>query len=156
MHLKSNSEDKGKTYLAIGFLIIFIIFLIVGLISNPPSWLYSLLTILGLCFAGGVGATIRMLMPGAPASRYWVAPILGITVGLVFSLLYLIPQLIQNSGFLILSKNEITTPIRIQYMSSLIVAFLAGLGFDFAMDQLLRRSKESGKQIINNLDVTGK
>jgi hypothetical protein len=145
-------EDKARTYLALGFLIVFIVFLIVGLITDPPARLYSLLTIVGLCFAGGMGATIRMLTPGAPTSRKWVATVLGITVGLVFSLLYLIPQLIQNSGFLIPvpGNTGITTATRVQYISSLIVAFLAGLGFDFAVDQLLRRAQQSGDEIIDS------
>jgi hypothetical protein len=148
-YIKGDAEDKAKTRLAIGFLGIFIVFLIVGLITTPPGWVYSLLTILGLCFAGGMGATIRMLTPGAPASRKWVAPILGTAVGLVFSLLYLMPQLIQNSGFLI-PGPEISTATRVQYISSLIVAFSAGLGFDFALEQLLKQAKQSGQQIVTS------
>lgn len=144
------NEDKSQTYLAVGFLIIFIAFLILGLISTPSPWLYSLLAILGLCFAGGMGSTIRMLTPNAPISRKWVAPVLGITVGLIFSLLYLIPQLIQNSGFLIPSESGISTATRVQYLTSLIVAFLAGLGFDFAIEQLLKRARQSGDEIANS------
>jgi len=152
-HVENEREDKARTLLAGGFLIIFIIFLIVGLITTPPSWLYSLVTILGLCVAGGMGATMRMVAPGAPVSRKWVAPVLGVTVGLVFSLLYLIPQLIQNSGFLIPSETGITPATRVQYISSLIVAFSAGLGFDFAVEQLLKRSRQSGEEITAG--VTG-
>ncbi len=147
-HIKEDAEERAKTWLAIGFLVIFIVFLIVGLVTTPPGWLYSLLTTLGLCFAGGMGATIRMLTPGAPASRKWVAPVLGVVVGLVFSLLYLVPQLYQNSGFLIPSGPDISDAKRAQYISSLIVAFLAGLGFDFALDQLLKQAKQTEQQII--------
>jgi len=35
--------------------------------------LYSLLTILGLCVAGGMGAMVRMMTPDAPSSRKGVA-----------------------------------------------------------------------------------
>lgn len=69
-------------------------------------------------------------------------------MGFVFSLLYLIPQLIQGSGFLIPEETGISRATRVQYISSLIVAFLAGLGFDFAVEQLLNKAKQSGGQII--------
>ena len=155
-HLRNESEDRAKTYLAVAFLTIFIVFLILGLITNPPPRYYSLLTILGLCVAGGMGATIRLLTPGAPTSRKLVAPVLGVTVGLVFSLLYLIPQLIQNSGFLIPTEAGITTATRVQYISSLVVAFLAGLGFDFAIEQLLRKAKQSGEEVISGTGAGGR
>jgi hypothetical protein len=39
---------------------------------------------------------------------------------------------------------------RVQYISALVVAFLAGLGFDIALKQLLQRVKEKGEQITQN------
>lgn len=148
-HLTNEKENKTRLFMAIGFLLVFVVFLIIGLVASPGARTYSLLTIVGLCVAGGMGATVRMLAPEAPVQRKSVAPVLGIAVGLVFSILYLIPQLIQNSGFLIPSEIGITTATRVQYLSALLVAFLAGLGFDFAIEQLLRRARESNEQIIS-------
>lgn len=114
-HLLQKGEDKARTVLAATALGIFVIFLILGLITNPRPWLYSLVTILGLCVAGRMGATVRMLTPTAGVTRKWVAPVLGTTVGLVFSLLYALPQVIQNAGFLIPTNDPITPATRVQY-----------------------------------------
>jgi hypothetical protein len=132
---------------AIGFLLIFILLLIVGLTVNRAGWLYTTIVVLGLCAAGGMGATIRMLTPGAPNTRKSAAPLIGIAVGLVFSLLYLVPQLIGDASFLV-PHAAISGATRVQYISSLIVGVLAGLGFDYALEQLLSRARERGQEIV--------
>ena len=87
--------------------------------TYDPNWEPQVakmrVTILGLCVAGRMGATVRMLTPTAGVTRKWVAPVLGTTVGLVFSLLYALPQVIQNAGFLIPTNDPITPATRVQY-----------------------------------------
>jgi hypothetical protein len=147
-HLIAVHEEKKKSFLAITFLVIFIIFLLAGLVSKPPLFLYTIITFLGLAAAGGVGSTIRMISSKPPKSRRNIVPILGIIVGLVFSILYLLPQLFQGESFL-LPDIEITKGIRVQYISAMIVAFIAGLGFDYAIEQLLKKSQADTEQIVN-------
>lgn len=36
-----------------------------------------------------------------------------------------------------------------QYLSAMVVAFMAGLAFDSAIEQLLRRAKDRGQEILN-------
>jgi hypothetical protein len=145
-HAKEERDRSTSVRVAGGFLVLFIALLIAGLVATSPGWAYTLIAVFGLCAAGGMGATIRMLSPSAPSSRQWEAPLLGVAVGLVFSLLYLIPQLIGDSGFLI-PQTAISGAARVQYISALIVAFLAGFGFDVAVEQLLSRARERGREI---------
>jgi hypothetical protein len=47
------------------------------------------------------------------------------------------------------SSSRSAGAIRIQYISVLLVAVLAGLGFDYAFEQLLKRSRERGEEIAH-------
>ncbi|HXF39705.1 MAG TPA: hypothetical protein VN687_08330 [Blastocatellia bacterium] len=145
-HVDRQRGEKVKALLAGTFFTLFVLCFLIGLRITEQSFLYSAVTILGLCFAGGSGATCRMLIPGAPISRTGHAPILGTIAGLVFTLLYLGP--LQASSFIIpATDTSISSTTKSQYATSLVVAFLAGLGFDFAFQQLLRRSKDTGEEI---------
>jgi MFS family permease len=147
-HMVKEADNKAKASLAIIFLVLFVLSVLMGLIGKIPAALYTVVAILGLCFAGGFGATVRMINPGAPATRKLTSALLGITVGLVFSLLYMLPQLVGGEGFAIPSEGGITPTHRVQFLSAMLVAFMAGLGFDYAMEQLLRRAKDRGDEII--------
>ena len=99
-----------------------------------------------------MGASMRLLLPKPPDSeRPWLVPILGITIGLVLSLLYLLPQLIQGTGVFLPDPqiNDRIGAIRVQYISSVIIAFLAGLGFDYAWGRLIEKSKQETNTIAN-------
>ena len=155
VHVKAEQEQATRTGVAFGFLVAFIALLIAGLVVNPAwAWVYPVIAVLGLCTAGGMGATVRMITPDAPAFKGWVAPIVGIVVGIVFTVLYLIPQHMDNTGFLLPGDGKIPNASRTQYITALVVAFMAGLGFDFALEQLLRRSKERGDAILQSSTST--
>jgi hypothetical protein len=138
---------SARTRAAGLFLLMFLVMLVSGLTASLPAWAYTIIAVLGLCSAGGFGSTVRMLTPNSPKANNPVATLLGMAVGILFSLLYAVPQLIGNSPSFLLPSGEIDKTIRAQYVSALIVSFLAGLGFDYAMEQLLRRSKESSEEL---------
>jgi hypothetical protein len=149
----SRNSQKNNAYLALVFLSIFLVCFILGLVGPWPDWRYITMCVIGLCFAGGMGATIRMLAPKAPeTTSKWSGPILGVMVGLVFSLIYLIPQLVQQSGFLIPDsiKAGITPALRAQYICSMLVAVLAGLGFDYALEQLIKKSRSDVERLATS------
>lgn len=140
------ASENTKLRRSVFFLVAFIGLLIAGVSLPQTGVVYTMVFIFGLCAAGGLGATVRMLTPRAPKSRRWVDAILGVVVGMVLSLLYLIPQLIGNGGFLEYGL-DVSNASKIQFISALVVAFLAGLGFDFALDQLLRRARERSSEL---------
>lgn len=143
-------SDKKKSVLAIVFLVAFVVFLIFGLAAAMADRMYTTMSILGLGCAGGMGATIRLLGAKAPeTSGKWSTPVIGIAVGLVFALIYHIPQIVQGSDFLLPDpKNlENMSPLRVQYICSMLVAFLAGLGFDYSLEQLIKKSKSDTERI---------
>ena len=144
----SIASDSTKLRRSLVFLITFIALLITGVSLPRTGMTYTIIFVVGLCTAGGLGATVRMLTPNAPQSRRWVDAVLGVVVGLVLSLLYLIPQLIGDAGFLVGGK-VIEDAAKVQFISALIVAFLAGIGFDFALDQLLRRSRDQSSDLVD-------
>ncbi len=148
-HVVKEADNKARATLTIIFLVLFVLSVLMGFIGTIPGVFYTVVAILGLCFAGGFGATVRMISPGAPATRKLISALLGITVGLVFSLLYMLPQLVGGKGFPLPSEVGITPADRVQFLTALLVAFMAGLGFDYAMEQLLRRAKDRGDEIIN-------
>lgn len=138
--------ERRRGLVAVVFLVLFLTLFIGGLVNVAVGWQYVVLSILGLCVAGGMGATVRMLGPGAPESRMLDTPILGIFVGLVFSVLYLLPQLIGDASILNPPTETATGKslgaMRVQFISAMLVAVLAGFGFDYAFGQLLKRSKQ--------------
>ncbi len=144
---KTGSETR-RLWRALLFVLAFLALLIGGISLTRTGTPYTIVLILGLCSAGGLGATVRMLTPGAPPSRRWIEAVLGVVVGLVLSLLYLIPQLIGDSSFLT-PDTEVGGAMKVQYVAAMLVAFMAGLGFDFALDQLLQRSRQRGQEIID-------
>lgn len=162
---------KRRLYLAISCLVLFLLMFTLGLVIEPSGKAYTAITVLGLCIAGAMGATVRMLAPGAPQSRIGTTPVLGAVVGLIFSLLYLLPQLIGDAGFLIPTvappaaldaggaKEDPATAaraagaVRVQYLAAILVAVLAGLAFDYAFEQLLKRARERTDEIGRNTPV---
>jgi hypothetical protein len=150
--LSLEQSKSKKTKLAFTFLVLFIVSFIFGLIASVPAWLYTTVTILSLAISGGMGATIRMVMPKPPEVESRLnSTIIGIMVGLVFSLIYLIPQLAQKSGFLMPDsmKDGIDSAARAQFVCATLVAVLAGLGFDYAIEQLVRRAQRETQQLAN-------
>jgi hypothetical protein len=146
------ANQRARTFriaLAVRFFVIFLGLLITGLTISDTGVVYTSVLILGLCSAGGVGATVRMLAPSPPESGGWTAPVVGVVVGLMLSLFYLVPQLIGAAGFL-LPQSTIEPSTRVQYVSALLVAFLAGLGFDYALSQLIQRARKPGEEIAGS------
>jgi len=147
---KLKAERNLRKNLAAGaFLLGCLIFAILGLTLTAPGWLFTTIVISGLCISGGAGATIRLLTPGAPSSRILTSAILGIAAGFLFSLLYLIPHLAGESSFIV-QKETIEPATRIQYLSAIVVAFLAGLAFDFSIERLLERARERTTDIAGS------
>ena len=147
-HLKAEADDKVRTRLTLVFLAIFLILLVAGLVTGVPPRVFIIITILGVGGAGGLGGAVRMIVGGIPLSNTSRPIILGIVVGVVFRVLYMLPQLVGGTGLFLPGSDGITGIIRVQYLSAMVVAFMAGLAFDSAIEQLLRRAKDRGDELI--------
>lgn len=145
-YVDEHKNDRNNSVIALCFLILFLFFFIAGLVTDISGFIYPIISVLGICFAGGVGSTVRVLTPNQPKVEKMAIPVLGITVGFFFSILFIIPQLVQNAGFLIPQpktiSNTIINSLRVQYISAIVVSFLAGLAFDNSIKQLLKRGTE--------------
>ena len=145
-HEEQERAQSAKLWQVGGFFVVFLILFIIGLLIKESGNFYTIVLMLGLCVAGGTGASVRMLGADAPEAKGWTAPILGIVAGFILSMLYLIPQLM-DGGFLV-PDEAITGAVRVQYILALIVAFLAGLAFNDSLEKLLQRAKEGNRKIV--------
>jgi hypothetical protein len=145
----SREQNLSRNLVAGTFLLGCLIFTILGLSLTVLGWLYTAIVMSGLCISGGAGATIRLLTPDAPSSNISTSAILGVAAGFISSLLYLIPHLAGESSFIV-QKELIVPATRIQYLSAIVVAFLAGLAFDFFIERLLEKARERTKDIVTS------
>ncbi|MCA9909771.1 MAG: hypothetical protein KC519_14035 [Anaerolineae bacterium] len=149
-HLSDEKTAQKRIRMAIPFLIVFFLLFILGITISGPNLVFGVIFFLGIAESGAAGATLRlltpMLTPNLPENTTQTAPVIGAAVGFVFSVLYLIPQFIGDASFL---NPDVTigAATRVQYMSAMAFAFLAGLGFDFALQQLLQRARERGAEV---------
>jgi hypothetical protein len=144
-------EDEGRTrrvdiLATLGLVSVLVILILVELeIGKTGGW-YSAALLLSLLVAGGLGATVRVLTPDPPRYARWTPQIFGIVGGLFVGLLYMLPHLI-GDHHLFTAGEEVSPQMHAQFLSVVVVAFLAGLGFEITLSQLLSKSKASGEEI---------
>jgi hypothetical protein len=107
---------------------------------------YSFTLIVSLLVAGGLGASVRVLTPQPRRYARWTPQVFGVVGGLFVGLLYLLPHLIGDHK-LVTQGQAVSPQMHIQYLSVVVVAFLAGLGFEVTLSQLLSKAEASGKEI---------
>ncbi|AEW00102.1 hypothetical protein A4D02_28790 [Niastella koreensis] len=150
--LTSAKKAKKQVILALVFLIVFLACFILGLVVNWSDGRYVALCVIGLGLAGGMGATIRLLAPKPPKTlNIFTGPLLGVLVGLMFAIIYLIPQSIQKTGFLFPESYAKTdfTALRVQFVCAMVVSVLAGLAFDYSLQQLIKKGQsDPGKMLM--------
>jgi hypothetical protein len=96
---------------------------------------------LGLVVAAGTGALARALMWGR-SSAMMTSLMLGGLAGLAVGLAYLIPQLIGAPGVFSPTATAIAATDKIQFVSALLTALSAGIGFDTVFDRLKSQATE--------------
>jgi hypothetical protein len=158
-----------RTLLAACCFLFLLVTFISGLVIEPVDWIYTTVTVLGLCAAGAMGAVARLIWAGTPRPWILAPPILGGLVGFIFSLLYLLPTLHSSASFLTpkvesppaadaggakagnsVARVKDVPAVRDQYITAIVVAFLAGLAFDSALEQLLRRAQGTTGTVVEN------
>ncbi|HEY3474836.1 MAG TPA: hypothetical protein VGK56_09520 [Anaerolineales bacterium] len=141
-HYQNIISKRSKTvWTGSSFLVLlFVIFL--GVQQSPaPQW-YPILTFIGLVVAGATGALVRSYYWGTEDIAPYTSLLLGGFAGFVVGLAYLIPQFIGAPGLLNSSATGVTSTDKIQFLSAILVAIPAGVGFDTIFNRLMKQAEE--------------
>ena len=107
----------------------------------PDPGLYPFLTFAGLVAAGATGALIRSVIWGTEETTPTTSLLFGGVAGFVVGLAYLIPQWVGAPGVLEASATEVGATDKIQFMSALLVAIPAGVGFDTVLTRWKKQAE---------------
>jgi hypothetical protein len=125
-----------------GFAIVALLAVVTLALEFASSDAYPLLMFLGLMSAGAMGALGRAVFWESEAREPWRSLVLGVIAGFVVGLAYLVPQLVGSPQFLFPKKPEEITPARVEFLTVLLAAVSAGVGFDTVFNRLRDRAGE--------------
>jgi hypothetical protein len=140
-YLKVASQTEKAFWSAGAFLALLVTFFF-GVGQPPEPRLYAFLTLVGLIAAGAMGAAVRSVIWGAEDTAPLTSLLLGGVAGFVAGLAYLVPQYVGKYGVLDPSETKVGATDKIQFISSVLVAISAGIGFDTVFDRLKERAKD--------------
>ena len=115
--------------------------LFLGIDGALPAQTFAVVMFAGLISAGATGALVRVLLGKTLDADPRTSLFLGAVAGFVVGLAYLIPQWVGAPGVLKAGVKEITDKDRIQFVSVLLVAISAGVGFDTVFNRLQKQAE---------------
>lgn len=140
-YLKVTSERKKSIWVACAFIALLVsVFIGVARVPSPDS--YSFVMFAGLIAAGSTGALIRSVIWGAEQTAPLTSFLLGGIAGFVVGMAYLIPQWIGAPGVLEPSATVVEAKDKIQFVSAVLVAISAGVGFDTVFTRLKKQAED--------------
>jgi len=139
--LKVTSQLEKTVWAAAAFITL-LVAVFFGVAKQPDPEFYPFLTFAGLIAAGATGALIRSVIWGADEAAPITSLILGGVAGFVVGLAYLIPQWVGAPGVLVPSATEVAATDKIQFVSALLVAISAGVGFDTVFTRLKKQAED--------------
>ncbi len=107
-----------------------LITLVVDVGFTLPPQLYAVIIFAGFISAGATGALVRTMLWDSPDSDPRMSIFLGAVAGIVVALAYLLPQLMGAPAVVAPNAVMVTAINKIQFISAVLVAFSAGVGFD--------------------------
>lgn len=107
-----------------------------GLVYASTPKHYPAIMIFGLIAAGATGALVRAVFWASEESGAIRSLLLGAVTGFVVGLVYLVPQWVSASGVLDPKATVVGATDKIQFVSAVIVAITAGIGFDVVLSRL--------------------
>jgi hypothetical protein len=141
-HYLRITSERGKSYWAAAAFVALLATLVFGVAQVPPAGIYTILTFGGLIAAGATGALVRSLLWGSEETHPSRSFFLGAVAGLVVGLAYLIPQWVGAPGVLSAATTEVSATDKIQFVSAVLVAISAGVGFDTVFTRLKKQAEE--------------
>jgi len=139
-YARGNSETR-KSLWAAGAFIVLLVTLLIGIGPMASAQYYTSITISGLIAAGATGALIRSVFWGAEQTAPAASLLLGAAAGIVVGLAYLIPQWVGAPGVLSTTAPTVQPADKIQFVSALLVAVTAGVGFDTVFTRLRKEAE---------------
>lgn len=140
-YLRIVSQKAKTVWTGVSFLaLLTVIFMGVGRAPSPE--MYPFLTFTGLVVAGATGALVRSVRWGAEETAPSTSLLLGAVAGFVVGLAYLIPQWIGAPGVLEASAKQVLATDKIQFISAVLVAISAGVGFDTVFTRLRKQAED--------------
>lgn len=140
-YLKLTSQ-RGKTLWAAGAFVALLCTIFFGVANVPAPRFYPFLTFTGLIAAGATGALVRSVIWGAEDTSPTTSLLLGGVAGFVVGLAYLVPQWVGAPGVLAPSTTIIGATDKIQFVSAVLVAVSAGVGFDTVFTRLKKQAED--------------
>jgi hypothetical protein len=114
--------------------------LALGTVFTTAANGYTGVILFGLVAGGAVGAAVRTILaePGSADPR--ISVLLGCIAGLVVGLAYLVPQWVAALG----QSEPVLVPAnnKIQFVSAVLVAISAGVGFDTIFNRLRKQTDD--------------
>jgi hypothetical protein len=112
-------------------------------LGQPPGpTFYGFLTLVGLIAAGATGALTRSVIWGSEETAPMTSLLLGSIAGFVAGLAYLVPQYVGKYGVLDPSATKVEATDKIQFVSAVLVALSAGVGFDTVFTRLKKQAED--------------
>jgi len=113
-----------------------------GMSNGTNVDIYPMINFSALVIAGCTGAMIRTFLPNQVNSGVSSSLILGAIAGFAVGIAYLIPQYIGKYGVIDPEATTVGASDRIQFLSSILVALPAGLGFDTIFKRMKEKASE--------------
>jgi hypothetical protein len=129
-------SQRRKTYWAGVAFCALLVATFFGVAQAPNPGFYPLAMFLGLVSAGASGALSRSVFWGAEETAPATSLLLGSFAGFVVGLAYLVPQWIGAPGVLVPTASAVQATDKIQFVSAMLVAISAGVGFDTVFTRL--------------------
>lgn len=140
-YLKVTSQRKKTIWAACAFIAL-LLTVFFGVSRSPAPANYSVLMFGGLIAAGATGALIRSIIWGEEEVSPVRSFLLGGVAGFVVGLAYLIPQWIGAPGLLKPAATVVEATDKIQFVSAILVAISAGVGFDTVFNRLKKQADD--------------
>jgi hypothetical protein len=122
--------------------IVLLVTVFFGMVQNPLPEFYPFLMFTGLIVAGSTGALIRSIIWGTEQTAPITSLLLGGVAGFIVGMAYLIPQWVGAPGVLAQSALVVQATDKIQFVSAILIAISAGVGFDTVFTRLKKEAEE--------------
>jgi hypothetical protein len=151
--LKREAREREQLYLRVttearkgmwagGAFVVLLLTVIFGVAFTPDAGLYPMVMFAALIAAGATGALVRAVIWGGERTAPVTSLVLGSVAGFVVGLAYLIPQFVGAPDVLQPASDVVSSTNKIQFLSALLVAISAGIGFDTVFNRLKKQAED--------------
>ena len=141
IYQRVTSQSRRTVWAAVAFVAL-LVTLFFGVAQPPVPSSYSFLMFAALIASGATGALVRAVIWGAEDTAPTTSLLLGGVAGFVVGLAYLIPQFVGAPGVLEVNAEAVGSNDKIQFVSAVLVAISAGVGFDTVFTRLRKQAEE--------------